>query len=120
MGNIQNFGFFHKRTACRLAGGMVFRFGSAAAFHHILGNDIQHLVMASAAAGGAVGDLLDIFKGSQHIAEIFTAVQFINNIEIADLLAVAYHIIFCTHRNCPFSSGETLTGKALYLWVSPG
>ena len=66
--------------------------------HPGFGNQRHYLVVAAAAAGGAVGYFLDGFKCRQNIVEIFVLVKDIQNIEIADLLAVADHIIF-NHGN---------------------
>ena len=72
---------------------------------HLIGDDLHHLVVAAAAAGGAMGDILHALKGGKHIVKIFQLVEGIHNGAVADLFAVANHIVLnhsntsiCFHR----------------------
>ena len=61
--------------------------------HHDLGDQIQNLLVASAAPGGAVCHLLNILESLQNRIKILVSIQGIGNIRKAYLLAVAHHII---------------------------
>ena len=63
--------------------------------HQDIGNDIQNLVMATAAAGGAMGHGLYVLEGLQYVLKAVVLVECIGNIRIADLLAITDHIVFC-------------------------
>jgi hypothetical protein len=75
-------------------------FSDALMAHQQFGNHVEHAIVASAATGGAMGDLLHVFKGGQYVLKGFMTMQSIGDIVKADLFAVAYHIIF-THRKVP-------------------
>jgi len=66
--------------------------------HHYLGDNIEHLLMAAAAAGGAVGDLLHILKGGKNIGKALLGIKCVGYVGIADLFAVADHVVF-NHGN---------------------
>ena len=66
--------------------------------HHDVRDHLQHLIVATAAAGGTVGDRFDTFKGSQDILKIRKVMEGIYNLAIANLLAITDHIIF-NHSN---------------------
>ena len=61
---------------------------------HIVCDDVHHLVVAAAAAGGALGHSLELLEGLLHVLKAFAAVQGVDDIKIADLLAVANHPVF--------------------------
>ena len=62
--------------------------------HHDLRDNIQHLLMATAAAGGAMGDSLYVTESRQYAFKIFVCIQCVCDIRIAYLFAITYHIIF--------------------------
>jgi hypothetical protein len=66
--------------------------------HQNLGNDVQNLVMASAASGGTMGDLFDILERIENILEYLILVQSFGNIVIAYIFAFADLIIFFHNR----------------------
>ena len=63
-------------------------------FHHNLGDDVQDLLVAAAAACGAVGYLLHVLECGQYVLELAMAVKSVGDVVVAYLLTVAYHIIF--------------------------
>ena len=62
--------------------------------HHNLGDNIQNLLVASAATGGAMGYLLYVFESSEDTIEGFMSIQSIGNVGVGYLFTVANHIIF--------------------------
>ena len=62
--------------------------------HHDVGDHVEDFAVAAAAAGGAVGHLLDILEGLQNVFKAGLLMQGIQNVPVADLLAVAYHVVF--------------------------
>ena len=62
--------------------------------HHYIGNDLQDLIMAAAASGGAVCHFFYAFKSRKNIFHTGKIMQSVHNITIAYLLTVADHIIF--------------------------
>ena len=62
--------------------------------HHYLGDNVQDLLVAAAAACGAVGYLLHVLKCGQYVLELTLAVKCVCYVVVAYLLTVTYHIIF--------------------------
>ena len=61
---------------------------------HIICDDVHHLVVAAAAAGGTLGHFLKFLKGFLHILKAMAVMQGVHDIKVADLLAVANHSVF--------------------------
>ena len=78
--------------------------------HHYFGDDVKHLVVTSAAAGGAMCNLFDILESLENITEILMIVQSVGNIEIADLFTVADYIVFL-HGIYPFAGRNFLLDR---------
>lgn len=68
--------------------------GVLSAAHHYLGDNVEYLLVAAAAAGGAMGDLLHVLKGGQNIGKALLCIKGVGNVGVADLLAVADHVVF--------------------------
>ena len=66
---------------------------------HQLGNGVQNLLIASAAAGAAVGNFLNMGKGLIHVSKGLIVVKCIFNIKKAYLLTIANHVVF--HKILP-------------------
>ncbi len=62
--------------------------------HHNFGNGIQNLVMTASAAGRAVRDFLNLFKGFQHVVKLINLMQRFFHIAVRNLLAVTNHFVF--------------------------
>ena len=62
--------------------------------HHYLGDNIQDLLVASAAARGAVGNLLHVLKGGQYAVEALMRIKCVCYVVVAYLHTMAYRIIF--------------------------
>lgn len=62
--------------------------------HHNLRDNIQHLLMATATARGAIGDSLYVTESRQNAFKILVSIQCVCDIRIAYLFAITYHIIF--------------------------
>ena len=60
---------------------------------HLVRDDLHHLIVAATAAGGAVGNIFHALKGGKYIVEIGQFVKSVQNVAVADLLAVAHHIV---------------------------
>ena len=61
--------------------------------HHNFRDNIKHLLVAAAAAGGAMSYLLYVFESLEHVFEIFMFVKRVRYVCVANLLAIANHII---------------------------
>ena len=69
--------------------------------------------MAAAAAGRAVGDLLNLLETLQHAFEPLHLVQRVLNVAVGHLLSVADHLIF-THRH-----NQSLLSFLYHITVGP-
>ena len=69
--------------------------------HHDLGNDVEHLLVAAATARGAVGLLLDLLKGGDHVIKPLVCIKRIGDLSVADLHTVTDHVIFL-HSGSPY------------------
>ncbi len=62
--------------------------------HHLCRNDIKHLLITAAAAGGAVGDRLNLLEGFKNVVELLLRVERCYDIVVLNLLAVANDYVF--------------------------
>ena len=74
--------------------------------HHDLGDDVKHLLMTAAAAGGAMCHLLYVLECFQNVVEILVLIERVSDISVAYLLTIAHHIIFYHNDNQTFHSSS--------------
>ena len=70
-----------------------YRYASVTA-HYFVGNNGYYLIVASSAAGGAAGGVLYILKDLEKVIHIAVLVYLVENIKIADLIALADDKVF--------------------------
>ena len=69
---------------------------------HQFGDGIQDFLVASAAAGGAIGNFLNMFESLVQIGKGLMLMKRIFDIEIAYLPAIADHVVFHNYLHiCP-------------------
>jgi hypothetical protein len=73
--------------------------------------------VAAAAAGGAVGELLDFVKGFQHIIKLIDLVKGRLDVVIGHLLAVADHNVFA-HKTVPPKSVKLVRTMSVSVFYS--
>ena len=61
--------------------------------HDLFGNNVDHFIIASSAAGGATGRILYILKHIKKIVYVAVSVNFVKNFEIGYLIALAHGVV---------------------------
>jgi hypothetical protein len=80
-----------KRDAVRLAFFNIFK--KRLLTHHDLGDNVENLLVAAAATGGALRDSLYVAESRENAVKILVHIKRVRDVRVGYLLTIAYHII---------------------------